>query len=268
MGLDVYLYRYDDFAKYKALTLQWNERTERLYANDVSDEERKSRRDAIARDMNLSIDKFGWPHFPGVSNIEKKSALHPDALFKVGYFRSSYNSGGFNTVCEVMLRNQGLYSIFGLEYDQHEYEVLPDWSASRPRAIQMIDDLKAKRGTRDNVFVFKSGPNPFENPEELRARCSNRDQAMQIYREAAELWDRSRRMNDYSSKKGDFFRDGIQVVALVAGVNLNKPCVYVIAKSSEEALQHYINSAEVVLETIDYVLATGEPEKHRLIWSS
>jgi hypothetical protein len=99
MGLDVYLYHYEDFAKVKD-----------------------------------SLD--GMEEDPG-EHINQDSQEFPEHYFKIGYFRSSYNSGGLNSILNDAIKKD-LYWIFQTSQD---YYVQPDWKSSRRRAVQVLEEF-------------------------------------------------------------------------------------------------------------------------------
>src|SRR5690606_13005631 len=89
------------------------------------------------------------------------SALHPENIFKVGYFRSSYNSSGINSV----LYNIGvptLNDIF-LPEGHDSYYVVPDWEqslASCTEAIKKLDEYSKSEAAKYSVVTVA-----LHNPE-------------------------------------------------------------------------------------------------------
>ena len=109
MGLDIYLYRYDNFEKTRQLEENYNSFYEKLW-NDAGEYESltKEQKDEISSKvqeyaLSLGLDKWGSP-INGMEQLEESHPDYPDHYFKLGYFRSSYNSGGI----ERILRNLGL----------------------------------------------------------------------------------------------------------------------------------------------------------------
>jgi hypothetical protein len=80
---------------------------------------------AIAKRLGLS----DWG--TGGKKIERQSKVHPtEDLFKIGYFRSSYNSAGINSVLDATI-HMDLYSVFK---PNDRYIFRPAWNACLKRA--------------------------------------------------------------------------------------------------------------------------------------
>jgi len=79
----------------------------------------------------------------GVEIPEEKTELdsekYPEHMFKIGYMRSSYNSGGFNHVVEELVGHD-LYWLFGVD-GVDEYRVMPNWNTASTRCQMLIDQL-------------------------------------------------------------------------------------------------------------------------------
>lgn len=206
------------------------------------------------------------------TQIEEDSAKHPKHLFKVGYFRSSYNGGGLNRV----LKNLGvpdLYDIFAVT--EEGYYVKPNWVESLMRAEEAITKFDEAIALNGSVQVaeewffdwWKQGP-------------SNGEEAMKVY--LAELAEKKKANNfgfcAYSNQKGLFYLDApLKVKAIIKGhsaFNLKKgagkePAVYVIF---EEDSSWYRQALEIVVETCQYVLENDgtleKGEEFCLHWSA
>jgi len=173
VGLDVYLYYYKNYEDTTARELAHDNACEALWKslgkelfdkddfrwNDYKDlpEKDKKRFDKkrraakkvlakqygmVTRTTTLKNHDYrsnyeGSPPLAERRSIELPSAIYPEHMFKIGYFRSNYNSGGVNSV----LRDMGipdLYEIFpeaGLE----SYAFSPDWEACRSAAEEALD---------------------------------------------------------------------------------------------------------------------------------
>ena len=73
----------------------------------------------------------------GDTYVEFLSRKYPDHLFKIGYFRSSYNESGINYVLE----SRGLPTLWTV-FDAKPGEFVPDWEKSLERANYLLTDLK------------------------------------------------------------------------------------------------------------------------------
>lgn len=71
--------------------------------------------------------------------INYPSVLHPEGLFQVGYFRSSYNPNGINNVLRS-LDLPTLYDIF--DVDDNEYYRAVDWKSAHDIALQIKTSLE------------------------------------------------------------------------------------------------------------------------------
>lgn len=195
----------------------------------------------------------------GGDTVCMDSTVHPKHLFKVGYFRSSYNEAGFNEY----LRRMGiadLYEIFGLESGG---SFIPDWEAALGRCVQAIAELETRwAGPMKDVDVFVV--------ENLRVRSDvpvSEEAALAAYQEDFQP---PYRDHDYLGSRGYFFPRGVTVLALIPGVVSTTlapvPCTYVIYRNSPTYVW-YLSGLQVVRETIEYVLASTEREQYRLTWS-
>jgi hypothetical protein len=105
---------------------------------------------------NLHIDVGDWGPEIKEEQIEFDSDTYPEHMFKIGYMRSSYNSGGFNSVVSKLVGHD-LYWLFGVE-GVDEYHVRPDWKTAKVRVGALIDQLKMDPGynvmriSTDNMF--------------------------------------------------------------------------------------------------------------------
>src|SRR5438093_2983614 len=101
MGLDVYLYHVDDYGKYKTATkkfqalseAQWSKRGE--YSSLTDEQKEAARKEDIAIATSLGLAEDGA--YSGIVKIEQDSRRYPEHMFKIGYLRSSYNSGGIDS---------------------------------------------------------------------------------------------------------------------------------------------------------------------------
>ena len=95
MGLDVYLYKYEDFEKvifaedeYERLSGEAWRFGGKKYEELTDDEKDYAReRDKV---FMLSLGLVGYGESPLKQEVELPSSKYPDHYFKIGYFRSSY----------------------------------------------------------------------------------------------------------------------------------------------------------------------------------
>lgn len=148
MGLDVYLYRHEDLEREKAIEAEFEERAEKwdaenlpeLYADWTAEDKdrREEFRIVLAEELNTST--WGSP-LNMSEGIEIPSKTDPGHLFKIGYWRSSYNSGGINNI----LRKMGLMDLYGIvpEAQGDAYHIQPDWAGVRDRALETLEGYEA-----------------------------------------------------------------------------------------------------------------------------
>ena len=134
MGLDVFLYKYDDYANTERKEKQFDKEANVVYKNkSLSDAQKQKQTREIAK--KLGLNSYG----SGGEKIELPSKVHPkEGLFQIGYFRSSYSSGGIDSVLRETV-GMDLYDIFD---PKDEYCFRPDWRASLSRANDVRGDFK------------------------------------------------------------------------------------------------------------------------------
>lgn len=267
MGLDIYLYRYNDLEKSIEKEKEYERISEKNWEkygeySFLSDDQKKSIRDEnkkLALDMGLDESGSDSSNY---EKMERDSSLYPDHYFKMGYFRSSYNGSGI----EGILKNLDvptIHDIFGKE--DEEYYMKPDWEKSLDRAVEALEILKSKHPYR----CFKVGYNEFMGRPSDHPIKNERD-AMEVFMKVLERDDNVGRCN-YSNRNGEFFiKENLKVVALIPGVSKRffvdeyLPCVNVIYESNNE---WYIQALEIVIETINFVLSQENKDQYYLCWS-
>jgi hypothetical protein len=170
-----------------------------------------------------------------IEGLDQPSGLYPDHLFRIGYFRSSYNHEGFNFVAGLF-DNPDLYEIFNQPRDQPKYRSIPDWVSCQKRAKGAVKlwQLKAPKETL-SINVGLSSP---DNIESLIIGL---------------------------------------LPSLVKGLEPEKDLIEMIPTPIQEDIKiitpsdyiWYIQASEIVLETLDYILAG--PDKGdglELVWSA
>lgn len=268
MGLDVYLYRYENKEVTTKLESEYETQSEKNWADagkyeDLTDTQKdsvrlKNKEFAISLGLSESGDDK-----TNKTRIEHNSSKYPYHYFKVGYFRSSYNGGGINRI----LSNFGiadLYEIFERDRDD-EYTFRPNWANVKINALKAINELRAV----PNLRCFNVGWNEFKGSPQ-NATVTNEEEAMQIFIEKSKSF-RDDNDGGFSSSDGDFYPKGLKIFGLISGVNkrffVNEklPSTYVICEGENE---WYIQALEIVVETVDYVLSQSDTDKYYLHWSS
>ncbi len=259
MGLDVYLYRYDDFEATRAAeeaAEQFSEQSWEQVAPGVKYEEltegQKEQARAAVKERNeaAGLDEWGDDK-TRKHEIELPSAKHPEHYFKIGYFRSSYNSGGFNHITRAAIGME-LGDVFG---NSDEYIIAPDWTLARDVAVELHRKLsvapRLRVDTISAVPLFMEGAPTATEADAIRVTQSQRE--------------RKNAHGAYMCREGNFYLDGFKIIGAIPGVQFNQPCVHLVYE--DEEFDWYIQAAEIVIETIDWVLAQPDREKYRLHWS-
>lgn len=270
MGLDIYLRRCDNLEAETALMEKAEEFSNSLWEGKkyetTSDEEKEVIRAATkAEYTRLGLDQYGSS--TKIESIELDSALYPEHMFKVGYLRSSYNSGGINSVLE-RAGCPTLYDIFQPERD--EYYVTPDWEASLIRVEQAIaryrDTLQDPLGSFDVMEVRTPIFEGVATPKE----------ALDLFKEQLRTYhDRKEKDSNawsaYSNREGEFFLEGRKVYAFIPNSGWGKGFHVIVGKEAAETTEEdwYYQALLVTKETIAYVLSRPvEEQKHYFFgWS-
>jgi len=266
MGLDVYLSHYSDFKKSKANEKAYDDYCNRLYdaLEGIEDDELvRQAKEGIREKLEEKAKELGLGEWgedaTGCTSIEIDSVLHPEHYFKIGYFRSSYNSGGINSVLSD-LGIPDLYDIF--QHDSDEYEFCPDWNNALKVVEGSIRLLKKDKGYR----IESVAANMF-SPDDVPLTPAA---ALQVFNK--ELQEKSKRLEHqcYSNRNGEFYLDnaGLKVHGMIPGKDMfQRPCTYIIYKP-KDANKYYLQALEIVKETIEYVLGQKNPQEYYLSWSA
>ena len=204
---------------------------------------------------------------------ERDSFKYPNHYFKIGYFRSSYNEWGLNSILRKTI-DKDLYYIF--EPPEGKSDFKPKWEKCRTRCIEVIEEFEN--------FISKTGNNLVMR---VSARIFDQDTLPQSEKEAMDLYTKIKNDRDSGSFKsflnrdGQFYLDGIKCYAFIYGKDAyGKECVYVVYEPELEeneknevdpsVYKDYVRCLEIVLETIEYVLGNpaSERKKFSLHWSA
>lgn len=265
MGLDIYLKKCSDLPRAIAdseeaerqVDAEWEKLG--IEYNQLTDDQKEETRDAArAACAALNCNEYG------ISNLiidcpEIDSAVYPEHLFKIGYWRSSYNSGGINSI----LTRRGvpnLYDIFNPWLNQgDDYYVRPDWN----QALDATNDAIAK------LVAFLNSPSGKYDAVECRGieRAADAADAMRLFTKelANHESGNSRRWASYSNGIGYFWFDKLNVVAQIQGPG--QTSFLIVEREKTEEPDWYLQALLIVRETIEYVLAQPDSEQYFLGWS-
>jgi len=232
MGLDVYLYRYENPPK---------------PPTEDDDDEKGAR-------------------------INRPSTKHPGHMFTVGYLRSSYNEGGINRVmAHAIGKDLGDLFGVGPRAPYKILPNWSE-CAERARAAlaEFQAWIKANGGLRvASMDFFASSLRPAEmidSPERalaayLAEKGKQRPADFESYRNGQGHF--------FMSEKPLQVRAVVtgkreSIIAKLHGRQVDEPCAYVVYEAD---LTWYVQALEVVVETCEWVLAQPDHEKHYLHWS-
>jgi hypothetical protein len=270
MGLDVYLYRYENRedterreAEYERLSEKvWDEvapGVEYEARTEAQKDEGWRRKEAVA--ATLGLGKWGDDE-TGKVCIENPSAKYPDHYFKVGYFRSSYNASGIDHILRDRI-GVDLSDIMGAGDD---YVFQPDWTASRDRATQALADFRAYIAANGAYRVMRVEKMGGGGPK------SEQDALALFLKEASRYGDTAPHpdFDWYGNRNGEFGLTPLKVRGVMQGDGYFGPATYIVYESDTDDFDFYTQALEIVIETCDYVLALPEDEraKHYLHWSA
>lgn len=261
MGLDVYLYKYENYEQSISREREYETKENELWAagggydfmTDTAKETTRTKLKGIAD--SLGLNDWGSDETTR-KKIEKDSKVDPEHYFKIGYFRSSYNEGGINRV----LDNLGIPGLYDIFQPNEQYCFRPDWDSALIKCNEAIELLL----TKGNYRVFKVHENIFGSNVPLP---TDEKSALEIFTKEVE---RQSDFAGYENGHGHFYpKEPIQIFALIPGrfdfMGRVLNCVYLIAKGEND---WYLNALKIVKETIEYVLAQPDKEKYYLHWSS
>ena len=263
MGLDIYLSYYRNYEQSKANEKAYEEISENLW-DEVREhegeevcEKTKKRIWAVLKQEAKKLGLGEWGEdITHRDKIELDSKLYPEHYFKIGYFRSSYNGSGINSI----LRDLDIPDLCDIFQFNDEYEFSPDWNYALNVVQESIKLLKKDKGYRvETISANMFAPdNVMQNPQE----------ALKVFNNT--LKDMGKRdFNSFSNKDGHFYLDkkGLQVHALLPGKDfMQRPCTFAIYKL-QDGNKYYLQALEIVKETIEYVLAQENPQAYYLRWS-
>lgn len=260
MGLDVYLEKCDNLSETKKLEKQYQEESEKNWASTGKkwEETPEAERDAISKkneEIALSLGLSEWGKSEARESINLDSKLYPKHMFKIGYFRSSYNEGGINS----FLRRNGLPDLYYVFNVNDDYEPDNDWNGCLKRCNEVISKMEEYMKTDISKFDVMQ-------IRELGS-VENETEAKKLF-----MKELDRQLNSgcrsYSSSQGTFYLDGIKCHGFMFGKNIiGNPCVYVVIESND-GFKWYLEALHIVRETIEYVLSQDNPEKYYLCWSA
>jgi hypothetical protein len=292
MGLDVYLYHCPDRASARAAEESYEKASEALYQEAGGWKKIKDNKEKIAeidQKKNELAKSFGCTgrheaHHT-VTKIELDSKLHPECMFKIGYFRSSYNSSGFNSY----LQQYDIPTLNEILNPSSEYEFTPDWKSSLEIANKAVSLYKEHlHSPVGNIHIMSMRANIFADTLG-NGGPTNEKEALNILKKELTKYKPGQRgpftAGSYANGVGEFHLDGLNCVGFMMGTDhlfrRPVPCCYIAYKTKEDVgkvaevedrldrkeKDWYLQSLEVVRETIQWVLSKPDPQCYYLHWS-
>jgi hypothetical protein len=253
MGLDVYLKHVLNKSKADTIDQAMDEEINAVFADkSLSQDEQWAKIKKIEARVAASR-----PPDTIITKIENDSR-YPEHLFKIGYFRSSYNPGGINSVME-RLALPTLYDIFD---PGDEYEFVPDWDTSLARTEDAIAQLKAHMESDMSRFDVE-----ILRPTVVDPQIHNEEEALALFKK--HMGRHRKGEGNYASGEGDFYLDdGLKVFALLHGKEpiSGGHALYMIFERDD--LTWYLQAFEIVRDTIQFVQAQPDSHNYFLAWSS
>lgn len=303
MGLDINLYWYKDLKATQEREAKYEERSREIF--DEIDKRKVRGRNERWSDAEYAEEKKRYAELAaalGMQDVEDaknyiylgddlpsnkkriafRSVRHPEEdLFKIGYFRSSYNAGGINTVVPNAIGGEGLHDIFPRE--EEDYTFCPEWEESLKLATKMRDAYMAHLKKSGPIRVTSINPLSLNDPAQENKIHSERD-ALKVFMDALAKKkkedkqtkgkpDPSGFSESFSNLHGDFFlgKEPMKVRAILHGkgeIN-QKVGVYFVYEVTEKKVENdpYVISLDVVVETCEWVLTQKDPQNYYLHWS-
>jgi hypothetical protein len=251
MGLDVYLKKCKDLAGAKAREAEMSAFEDALWEEvggwGKATEEQKEliRAKTQVRQAELNLGEYGEAN--EIERIEINSAKHPDNMFKIGYLRSSYNSGGINSVLE---RN-GCPNLYDIFEPTDEYNFIPDWVQAQARCQEALDTLKTRMDSEMSKYDVTTVTNMMGT-----GAVDSAAEALKVFEEQLSK-NRESGFKSYGCREGDFYLEGITVCGIIPNKGFGGG-VHLITRndSKENNLQWYYD-----------VLAQDDVNTYYLAWS-
>lgn len=245
MGLDIYLYTKEQHEANQKHAVANEAFYGREDYDDLTEEQRT--------ELSAAIPAY-------TRHVDVPSERYPEHLFNRRYLRSSYNGGGFNrSVPEMVGEDHGLYWIFepmGREWDGDEGVLtaadIDPLRASKARALQVAEEIR----TCDPLRTISEGL-MVGSPDHMWHEPPTEEQVLAWYREEKKRNEGRDSMfggESYSCAKGLVlgFTEGLEVLAVTVGRDvLGRPAAVLVYRLGKEAIDSYVQSAEITAEFCD-----------------
>ena len=246
MGLDIYMYR----SKNMGLAVELENKFWNLYNSEARKVMTEEELDKLAEEHKYN--RKEWQSTLS-EKIELPSTKYPEHMFKIGYFRSSYNESGINKWLndhELL----SLYEMFDASCNNNTgYEVI-DWRLAKANVTRTIDDYKK---IQTGIELLDISRNSFIPRYEMTHQAIEQYFAKVVSEQRDDGF-----FDSYSNGPHEVFTKGLTIY----GVTHTASRSYLVVKK-EECEDWRLQALEIILETIDYVLAQPNPEEYFLVFS-
>lgn len=279
MGLDIYLRKCADLDLAKRQEAECEEAAEKIWGEygpyeqmtDAQKEEARIAAEAMRPSFNCA-GKYGQ-HESITELDDMPSKVDPSHMFKLGYFRSSYNEGGI----ERVMRNLGLptlHNIFGVEDGEHD--IRPDWGAALTRVCEAIDGYSAFLASDAGRYRVTNIRPMFD-----RGVKTEKEALDAFIKQMRDKGERGADWSNFSNSDGEFWLKGLKVHAVITktyerpragdviGAFIGGPSIFVVYEQEREDGKEdwYLTALRIVRESIEFVLAQPDKQHYYLVWS-
>ena len=280
MGLDVYLYKMnkpvhevlelEKVAEDAADQIWVNAMGGKSYEDATQDERDEARAKCKEYYAASGLDEWGRDN-QGREPIELDSEKYPEHMFKIGYLRSSYNSGGLNSFLRDRT-GQDLYDVF-LPMGRSEF--VPDWKKCKTRCKKILTKFRKYLNENGNFTVLDMSTLLRDAKDYPKGKA-----------EVLGLFNAERKRNEskpqgimggwYSTCNGMFCVSDPPILRMLTmGMDsCGGVAAYAVIESAPGApgargpVDWYLEALEVTLEMIEWVLKQDKPEDYTLHWSA
>ena len=264
MGLDVYLYHCRDRKAAFAAEQRAEDAVNKIWDSvgkkyqDLSEAEKDDiqARSLIAQEIE-GCD--GSSQHKSVTEIRRDSEQYPNHLFKIGYFRSSYNESGLNRAMKK-LGLPDLYEI--MNNPSRATEVHHDWADCLKRVNKVISKYQKHLSSEVDGFYISEVRRPSGN-----GGADSAEAAWKIFRSEHERNKESPSFVSYSSSFGEFYHQGVKIHAIIPSSDQYTLSYLICAKENKYEEDWYLTSLKIVRETCEYVLSQEDPQNYYMHWS-
>ena len=190
----------------------------------------------------------------GKEEILVDDSIYPNHLFKIGYFRSSYNEAGYNSLMNN-IGLSGLYEIFSVNRGQR---ISINWKKSLENAKNTLNALHERALNNEDFLVFPMALHTEIHSENIF------DTFMSEYHKCKDS-----DYNSWMNRNGYFFKKPISIHGIMKSKIFGIDGLYIIHRDDDN-YKWLIEATEIVIRTCEYVLdhPANERRKFKFIWSS